>query len=187
MPKLGLTEADFKEAARLLNCEVAAIKAVAEVESRGGGFLPTGEPTILFERHIFSRRTAQKFDKAHPKISNPKAGGYGKVSEQHTRLAMAASLNRSAALESASWGMFQIMGFNAFLCGFNTLQAFINAMFQSERAQLLAFIEYIRQTHLSDELREHRWADFARKYNGPDFQINNYDVKLKKAFIKHSQ
>ncbi|WP_262919099.1 N-acetylmuramidase family protein [Niabella hibiscisoli] len=53
MPKPILTEKDFQDAARQLNCEVAAIKAVAEVESKGDGFLPTGEPKILFERHIF--------------------------------------------------------------------------------------------------------------------------------------
>ena len=33
-----LTESDFKEAAKLLNCDIAAIKAVAEVESSGNGF-----------------------------------------------------------------------------------------------------------------------------------------------------
>ena len=34
-----LNDNDFQEAATLLNCEVPAIKAVAEVESAGDGFL----------------------------------------------------------------------------------------------------------------------------------------------------
>ena len=44
----------------------------------------------------------------------------------------AAHLNRIAALKSASWGKFQLMGFNYKLCGFNSLQAFVNAMYKNE-------------------------------------------------------
>jgi hypothetical protein len=185
MTKTGLANQDFTDAANIINCEVAAIKAVAEVESRGGGFLDNGEPIILFERHIFSRRTNHLFDKTHPDISNPKAGGYGKTAEQHERLARAVKLNRNAALMSASWGMFQIMGFNYSLCGFSSLQEFINAMYSSERNHLLAFVEYIRQASLGDELRDRKWTDFARKYNGPDYAKNNYDTKLAAAYKKY--
>lgn len=38
MSKPVLTSQDFIDAAAILNCSVAAIKAVAEVESSGGGF-----------------------------------------------------------------------------------------------------------------------------------------------------
>jgi len=34
-----LNDYDFQEAATLINCEVSAVKAVAEVESAGDGFL----------------------------------------------------------------------------------------------------------------------------------------------------
>jgi hypothetical protein len=186
MPKPELTEKDFQDAARQLNCEVAAIKAVAEVESRGDGFLPTGEPKILFERHIFSKRTNGLFDKTNPGISNPVAGGYGNAASQHKRLQEAVILNRNAALMSASWGKFQVMGFNYALAGFNSLQEFITAMYKGEREHLLAFVNYIINTSLHDELREKRWADFARKYNGPDYKKNNYDVKMAEAYKKFS-
>ena len=102
--KNKLTEQDFKNAAKELNCEIAAIKAVAEVESKSDGFLPTDEPVILFERHIFSKLTKGLFDKSHPNISNPTPGGYGTVSQQHKRLQAAVALDRNAALMSASWG-----------------------------------------------------------------------------------
>ena len=52
----SLTEADYAAAAGRLGCSVAAIKAVAKVESKGSGFLPSGEPRILFERHVFRHR-----------------------------------------------------------------------------------------------------------------------------------
>lgn len=184
MSKSALNEKDFQDAARRLNCEVAAIKAVAEVESKGDGFLPTGEPKILFERHIFSKRTNGLFDKTNPGISNPVAGGYGTSASQHKRLQEAVILNRNAALMSASWGRFQVMGFNYALAGFNSLQEFVTAMYKGEREHLFAFVNYIINTSLDDELREKRWSDFARKYNGPDYKKNNYDVKMAEAYKK---
>ncbi|GAB3021024.1 hypothetical protein GCM10027051_27870 [Niabella terrae] len=184
MTKPTLTQQDFTDAARQLDCEVAAIRAVAEVESRGDGFLPGGEPKILFERHIFSKRTGGVFDRSHPNVSNPQSGGYGTAASQHKRLQEAVPLNRNAALMSASWGKFQIMGFNYSLAGFNSLQEFINAMYSGERAHLFAFVSYIRNSFLDDELREKRWADFARKYNGPDYRKNNYDKKMAQAYSR---
>lgn len=182
--KNKLTEQDFKDAAALLGCEVACVKAVSHVESKGDGFLDTGEPTILFERHQFAKRTGDKYNKTHPNISNRKAGGYGKVSAQHGRLAVAVTLDRTAALMSASWGKFQVMGFNFALAGYNTLQAFITAMYKGEREHLMAFVNYVKNTGLSDELRRKDWVDFARLYNGADYKKNNYDTKLASAYNK---
>ena len=72
MAKPTLTDEDFERAARRLRCDVPAIKAVAQVESRGAGFLPSGEPKILFEAHIFDRLTAGRFRRSHPRLSSPK-------------------------------------------------------------------------------------------------------------------
>src|SRR5690606_3307933 len=115
-----IQECDYVTAANLLGCEVAAVKAVAEVESAGGGFQSDGQPKILFERHYFHRLTNGKYSKTHPDISNPSAGGYG--SNQHGRLAKAAKLDREAALQSASWGKFQIMGSHWKSLGYTSLQ-----------------------------------------------------------------
>ena len=58
--KPKLTIKDYQKAAKELNCEVAAIRAVAEVESLKGGFLPDGRPKILFERHVFHQRQIEQ-------------------------------------------------------------------------------------------------------------------------------
>jgi hypothetical protein len=177
-----LTEADFGRAAAAIGCSMIAIKAVCAVEAPRGGFLPGGEPTILFERHIFSRRTGGRYDKVSPDISNPVRGGYLGGSAEHGRLQRAAVLDRTAALESASWGKFQIMGFNWAACGAASLQAFINASYDSEGAQLDLFIGFVQSQGLVDELRDLRWADFARRYNGADYAANHYDTKLATAY-----
>lgn len=184
--KPTLTDKDYQDAARLLQCEVAAIKSVAEVESAGSGFLPNDEPKILFERHYFHRLTGGYFDKQFPDISNPVPGGYGKYTDQHKRLAKASVLAREAALQSASWGKFQIMGANFKKAGFATLQLFINAMYSGEPAQLMAFCNFIRNTGLLPALQRKDWKVFARGYNGPGYAKNQYDQKMAAAYRKYS-
>lgn len=101
------------------------------------------------------------------------------------RLELAVSLDREAALMSASWGKFQIMGFNYKKCGFKTIQEFVNAMYESESAQLKAFVAYIKNRNLADELQNKQFAQFAYYYNGAGFKKNRYDEKLLKSYLKH--
>lgn len=180
---MALTDQDWQDASKSLSVPVASIKAVAEVEAPGSAFLPSGEPRILFERHKFSGHTGGKYDHTHPDISHPKWGGYGKESSQHGRLAKASALDREAALKSASWGRFQILGENYKQAGFDSLQEFINAMYRSEADHLKAFVAFIKaDAKLWKALVTRDWAQFARRYNGPAYATHAYDVKLRKAY-----
>jgi len=179
---LKLTIGDFKEAALQLKVELPVIMAVCEVEAPMGGFKSNGELVILFERHKFSQFTGGVYSLSHPDISNVRAGGYSK--NEHARLQAAVKLNRLAALKSTSWGKFQIMGFNYKVCGYSSIQEFINAMYKSEREQLKAFMNFIKSQGLVDELQRKDWAGFARGYNGKAYAINKYDKKLSAAYDK---
>lgn len=187
-----ITDKQFADSAAALNVEAAAIKAVAEVESRGDGFLPDGKPKILFEPHIFWKELRAKgmnpelLAKGNEDILYPKwkAGAYGPVSKQHDRLARAMNMNREAALRSASWGRFQIMGFNWKTCGCASLEEFVAAMSATDDDHLRLFTNYIKKSFLDDELRNRDWAAFALAYNGPLFRKNNYDTKLRDAYNK---
>ena len=181
-----LKEQDYINAAKELGCEVASIKAVAEVESAGSGFLSDGQPKILFERHYFSRLTGGKYDKSYPDISYPKWGGYGATNRQHARLTQATMLDRNAALMSASWGKFQIMGEHWKKLGYSTLQEFINAMYSSEAGQLNAFVRYIKVFGLQKAIQNKDWKTFARLYNGANYAVNKYDVKMAQSYKKYS-
>ncbi len=186
MPEI-LVQADFERAATALRCEVAAIRAVCEVEAPRGGFLSDGRVVILFERHWFHRLTKGQYSNLHPDISNPKPGGYLGFANEYTRFNRAFALDATAAMLSASWGKFQIMGFNHALCGFATVDAFVDAMKSGEGAQLDAFVAYVRHECLDDELREHRWTAFARRYNGVDYARNKYDTRLANAYAKYAK
>jgi len=183
-----LTEADYERAAEELDCDVAAIKAVCEVEAPNGGFHDDGvTPRILFEAHHFARLTNHKYNESHPDISarywnrSLYVGGI----KEHKRLQIAAALDRDAALQSASWGKFQICGFNWTLTGAKSLQEFINDMYRDEGAHLDAFVGFVKNTGLAPALREHRWAAFARGYNGSGYAQNKYDTKLAIAHQRH--
>ena len=60
-------------------------------------------------------------------------------------------------------------------------------MYESEEAQLDLFANYIKTVFLDDELRGLDWKGFARGYNGPAYAKNQYDIKLKNAFLKFSK
>lgn len=178
---------DYQEAATLLNSDVPAIKAVAEVESSGAGFLPDGRPKILFERHKFHKFTNGKYDATHPGISQRTPGGYGAAgSHQWDRFNEAAALDRNAAIQACSWGKFQVMGFNFEICGFASLADFFAAMQKDEGEHLKAFCNFIKANNLAAALRNHQWAKLAAGYNGANYKINNYDKKLAAAFKKYS-
>ncbi|WP_332751840.1 N-acetylmuramidase family protein [Hydrogenophaga sp.] len=184
---MALTEQDFARAAFKLGCEIAVVKAVAVVESTGGGFDPEGFPKTLFEGHWFHRETNGKHAAMHPTLSykNWTRAHYGKTwKEEKARLNAAVALDRTAAMKSASWGMFQIMGGNHAKCGFPTVQEFVNAMCAGEGEQLDAFVQFIMSTGLADALRTRDWARFAKGYNGPSYAKNKYDEKLATAYSK---
>jgi len=180
-----LTEQDYADAARQLGCDVAAIQAVAATETQRDAFDSQGRPTILYERHIFHRLTGGKYDKAHPDLSNPKAGGYGKFSEQYGKLQRAAKLDSDAAYSSCSWGMFQIMGENYKQAGFASLDAFVKAMKNSEQDHLRAFVNFIQNNKaLLAAIQKRDWVSFARHYNGSGYKKNRYDTKLANAYAQ---
>ncbi len=182
-----LSESGLQQAAGALGVGLPALWAVMTVETKGCGFLADRRPQILFERHVFRKRTQGAFDQTDPDLSNPVAGGYGKGGAfQYERLARAIALNRSAALESCSWGLGQIMGFNAADAGFTDVEAMVTAMCDSEDAQFGAMMSFIRAHNLAQHLQRNDWSNFARQYNGPSFQKNSYDKKLAKAWARFS-
>lgn len=193
---MKLTEADFEWAAKELGCEVAVMKAVDEVESKGHGFLPSGIPVVLFEAHIFSKLTNGAYNKSHPSISstrwNRKLYATGKDwiergKKEAQRQELAASLDRNAALQSCSYGRFQVMGFNWEVCGYKSLRAFINTVYRNERGQLEACVGYIKGKKLDRHLRNKNWDAFAAGYNGKEYKQNKYDEKLEDAYLKYSK
>jgi hypothetical protein len=183
---LALSAAGVDAASRSLTVGRAEIFTVLAVETSGCGFLPDRRPQILYERHIFHRLTGGKFDDGD--ISDPTPGGYGPSgAPQYLRLQKAIQLDREAALQSASWGLGQIMGENYKLAGFADVESMVQAMLDSEDAHIAAFASFVNGSKLAPVLQSHNWAGFASRYNGPSYASNKYDTKLANAFATYSK
>ena len=175
--------------------QAAALWAVFEVETasttQGFGFRQDRRPQILFERHKFSEFTGKQFDKTDPDISGPQ-GAYGRFAIQYDKLDRAiklcskAGLGLEPALKSASWGIGQVMGFNHKVAGYSTAQKMVEAMVQTEDAQLAGMVNFMVGNDLAGPLKNQDWAAFARKYNGKDFAEHQYDVNLEQQYARFS-
>ena len=176
-----------------LSVEPAALKAVFIVESNSAGFLPNSKPTILFEGHIFykliaktlGQNTAIALSRKYPNVcymSWDRSKYYG-GDKEYIRLNQAQSINESIANQSASWGLFQIMGFNYKAAGYNDIDTFVDEMYYSEHLQFQAGCNFIASNAgIINALRKKDWNTFARLYNGPAYAQNNYHNKLAAAY-----
>lgn len=198
-----LQHALLVNAAARLGVELAAIMAVNEVESQGSGFLDNGKPKILFERHIMYRQLStprapgddaaelkahiDQLVVAQPNLVNPKPGGYAGGTAEHQRLANARLIDDLCALESASWGAFQVMGYHAVRLGYASVADFADRMARNENEQFEAFVRFIEaDPTLLKALKGKKWAVFAKAYNGPNYARNLYDTKLERAYQRHA-
>jgi hypothetical protein len=193
MPAKGsgnvMQHTDYMRAANILNVDLATVKAVASVESSGRGFNSQGRPVILYEPHLFSRLTNRKYDEAFPALSSKKWNKalYVRGGTSYEKLEVASALDRSAALQACSWGVFQILGMNFRLCNFGDVDSMVSAMFLNEGEHLLAFVRYVQSTRLDSFLRSKNWRGFANAYNGPLYKQNHYDQKLEKAYRRFAE
>ena len=106
-----------------MNVPLPALWSVLAVETSDCKFLADRRPEILFRRHWFSKLTKGRFDSNNPDISNRVPGGYGvRGAAQYLRLARAIKLDRKAAPHSTSWGLGQVMRFNAETVGFANVE-----------------------------------------------------------------
>ena len=187
-----LSATALQDTALRLGVDVASVQAVTLTEAKEFGFLPSGFPVILFERHKFYKYLAiargvpfaEKISALNPELCNPKMGGYKGGAAEVGRLNAALAIDANSAYLSISSGLFQLMGFNFKACGYPSAAVMFEAMKVSEAKQLDAFASFI----LSDgallrALRAKDWVTFARLYNGAAYAINQYHLKLRANYI----
>jgi LysM repeat protein len=196
-----ITEIDYEAAAKELGCEAEVIKAIAKqetgkLEALGlGGFDKFSRPTILYERHIFSRVTKGVYDAKYPDLSSSKeylagtarnkdgekfddGAHYGLFSWQYKKLSKAYQLDKEASIQACSWGKFQVLGANYKICGFSLAVDFAKAMCKSEKEHLNIMVLFCKGNKLEPALKNKDWPAIAKTYNGPKYKKNKYDTEL---------
>ena len=191
-----LSENDLQQAAIDLGVDMACIHAIKTVESKGLGFLGDGRPKILYERHVMRRRLKKNgigkiaisnAETNFPDLVNSRPGGYKGGTRAHYRLSLAKTIDTNSALESCSWGLFQIMGYHWQHLGYSSSAEFVELMHASEGNHWQAFTRFvIKDKALHQALKAQNWAEFARRYNGPAYKKNRYHTKLATAYRNYT-
>ena len=189
-----LTDSDFNMIALDFELKPAYVRAIFKVEAGGkSGFLKDDPkiPVTLEEGHIFYKYLKEKgydVEDMCLKYGNICYQKWTKIHyrtglKEYDRYLQAKKIDEECAMLATSWGLGQIMGFNYKAAGYNTVQDFVNAMYESEKNQLLAMCRFIKSNKaMYTALKNEDWAKFAKLYNGPGYAVNQYDKKLKEAF-----
>lgn len=219
-----ITEDDIKAAAKELGCEAGLIYAIAKQESGKSSFLKIDKkvvPSILYERHWFSKLTDRVYDEKYHDISakqayhktkkkkileeekdengnkkekkkgkqkfryeivDEKTGKppvaddiYGSVGlPQYRRLVKAYQLDKNAALQSCSWGKFQIMGFNFKAAGYSDVFSFVKSMSSGDPSHIKAFLKFAKSNKiLLNGLKDKNFEKIAEGHNGGSWRDVN--------------
>jgi len=194
---IGRIKGSLNELAKQYDLEPAIILAIQSVESGNNGYLPDGRPKILFEGHVFWRmlkaagKNPADYVRGNEDILFEKSdrSKYRGGAAEYVRLEKAEKIDRVAALKSASWGEFQIMGFNHKAVGFTDVDSFVESTKQPGAGQIRAVLAFMDHNKLLPLVRgpNKNWAKFAAAYNGAGYKKNQYDVKLQKAYDRFSK
>ena len=185
---------EIEQAATAAGIEPAALLAVAQVESGGQATVTINgrpEPLVRFEGHYFDQRLqgTQRDEARRLALASPKAGAIPNPASQAQRWVLierAAQINRTAAYESISWGIGQVMGAHWLRLGYASVEALVAEARGSLRGQIELMTGFIARSSLIDPLNAHDWPTFARRYNGPNYRVNRYDEKLADAYARYS-
>lgn len=179
---MKLTKEEITEIAGTIGVDYASLMAFISIESGGIGFAAdTGKIIIQFEPAWFRKKAPYAPSGAWS------VNGVEKQSREWIAFNDAFSKDPQAALLSTSIGMMQVMGFNYAACGYRTVNAMWDDFKTGEYAQVKGAANFIKNTPaLWTALKAKDWARVAYYYNGANYAVNKYDVKLAAAYQKYS-
>ncbi len=171
-----------KRVADALSVDMAAIRALAIVETRDRPFVD-GVPIVRFEAHHWrKRRQATKSAMAFDRKSN-----WRDLTRRWEMFEAMARMQLGPAIKAHSFGAYQIMGFNHYHCGFEYPQAFLDAMrtVDGQATALIRFIEKSPSLHRALEQKDPHGV--GKQFNGPRYRDNNYHAKWAAALeVSHA-
>ncbi len=192
---MWLSEADIRLFASETGLEVAAVKAVIDIETGRShkAFWAVGKPIINFDRFVFKQMAdknkinLEPYQESHALVFNKAV--YSDYSQQQRveqeRLDCAMTIDTVTAIEGTFWGMFQIGGFNWKRCKTASPQQFVELMSRSALDQLELFGALLENSSMMRYLKNLDWEEFAFRYNGPGYKKHNYHGRLNAAYLRH--
>jgi len=165
------------DAANSLGMSVEVVQTIEAVESGG-------KPSaIRFEPHVFLRKRPD----LHCEI--PFTKGPRGFSETHSETNQSAfetafELDPKAAVESTSWGLYQVLGGHLIKIYGDPLSGVDSFYADPPSASYKLFISWFKSnTRALKAAREHDWKKLARYYNGSG-QVERYSAALEREYDK---
>lgn len=168
--------------------DINVLKAIIEVETGGKGFSDTGKIIIQFEPAWFKKKAP---------FAPSGAWSVNKIdvqSKEWEAFNNAFSINPTAAMESTSIGLPQIMGFHWSRLGYKSVGAMWDDFKTGLKAQVKALVMFLEtDSRLIKAVNEKDWHIVASIYNGSGYaemakRIGRepYNISLEKAYNKYS-
>jgi hypothetical protein len=205
MKPAPITPALIKEVALANGFAPAALRAIMAVETGGAGYdARTGKLLIQFEPAYFKNLLPNTLKKTVSVALAAKVAGKATTDQaalaanwttvlanrvesqgpERTAFNAAWAIDPVTAMRSTSWGLPQIMGEHFKRIGYPTVNAMVDAFRDGGEAEqlrgLCAFLATDKR--LATAVKALDWATVAYLYNGKNYKVNNYDVRLKKAY-----
>jgi len=177
----NINDNDYATTAKELGIEKEVLMAIASQESKHASFKAVKQATILFERHKMYRLLIKKgntkasvdaLSKKYPSIVNEDSGGHNDMTS-YDKLKTAKSIDYDCAIQSCSWGKFQVMGFH-YANLYSSPRELEKAMNMCELQQFKYFVLYLKKTNgMVNALKSKNWEEIATLYNGPKWKEKN--------------
>ncbi|TDR35684.1 N-acetylmuramidase family protein [Aquamicrobium defluvii] len=186
---------EIERVAKARGWGAAQLLAVAEVESGGQPFATINgrrEPLIRWEGHYFDKRlSGEKRTRARKAgLADPKAGAVKNPNSQAARwkiFEQAAAIDRTAAIESMSYGIGQVMGAHWKWLGYHSAEDLLLDARNGVYGQVRLMANFIEKSGLASALARRDWAAFAKVYNGPAYAKHRYDQKMAAAYQRYAK
>ncbi len=169
-----------------IGIDKAVAVAVIAVESGGSGMGPDGRLIIRFENHlfwsfwgkanpaaynqyfVFDQNTSWKGHQYRLQPGGPWLNVHQNQNSEWAAFNLAATLAATAAKQSISMGLTQILGSNCRAIGYASPDAMFAAFAADEKFQLLGFFNFVKNDPRQIAALQNRdYTGFARIYNGP--------------------
>lgn len=197
---MNLTKAQITKIAGGISSEYAMFKSFIETESNGDGFNTDGKIIIQFEPHWFSHYLVKdeiahtlniKYNSLGKKYFSLKVdsvyienGVEGQTAEWKA-FNKAFAIHPEAAMLSTSIGLMQVMGFNFASMGYKSVGAMWDDFKKGEYQQVAGAARFIQSNKLLHQaLLKRDFKKIAYYYNGSNYAVNKYDIKLKNNYLK---
>lgn len=200
---MKLTRNDITTIAGTIGLDYARFMTFISVESGGIGFHPTTGKIIIQHEPTWFHRYLTQFGVPHTYASRHNAEGKkeyvisakgitydngveGQEGEWEA-FNKAFKIHPDAAMLSTSIGLMQVMGFHYKTLGYSSVGAMWDDFKKGEYQQVAGAARFIASIPaLLKAIKNLDWAKAAYYYNGENYKVNNYDVKLAKAYVRFS-